>query len=175
MSVSAALAVAPEAELIGSIDERIDALELAIIEFTDVIEPNVEHVFTPGLYRRTLRAPASTIPGTVTIGTTYIHKQEHQFVVTKGVVLVSHGDGNWLRVEAPYYGITKVGTRRICIVIEDAEWSTFHPTTLTDIDEVERELFEFRTLPDGTNVQDRFRAALKAKMLSGELQKEIEP
>jgi hypothetical protein len=169
MSAASALTVVPEAELIGSIDERIDALELAIIEFTDIIEPDVEHVFTPGLYRRTLRAPAGAI------GTTYIHRQEHQFVVTKGVVEVSHGDGNWMRVEAPYYGITKVGTRRICVVFEDAEWSTFHPTTLTDIDEVERELFEFRTLPDGTNVQDRFRAALKAKMLSGELQKEIAP
>jgi hypothetical protein len=163
--------MAPTADtaLLAGIDERIDALELALCEHPGAIDLPLEHVITPGLYRRTLRAPAGTL------ATTYIHKQEHQFVVTKGVVSVSHGDGQWVEVAAPFFGITKKGTRRICFVVEDAEWTTYHPVPegMTDVDELERYLFDFRILPDGTNVRDRFRAALRSKALRDGHQKEI--
>lgn len=160
-----------EGELVASVDERIDALELAIIEKLHLLEPDLEHRFTPGLYIRTLRAPAGAL------ATTFIHLHEHPFVVTRGVVMVSTGDGNWTRVAAPHIGITPAGTRRICAVIEDAEWTTFHanPNDLTDIDELDRILFSFRTLPDGTNIRDRFKEALARQAIEGPQAKEINP
>jgi hypothetical protein len=144
--------------------KRVDQLELAICEHPNVVDLEIEHRFTPGLYIRTLRAD----PGI--LATTYIHKQEHPFVVTKGVVDVLTDESKWVRVEAPHIGITKVGTRRVCVVWEKAEWTTFHPIPegMTDIDEIERYIFDYRTLDDGTNVKDRFQAALTRKALASE-------
>lgn len=157
--------------LARSVDEAIDALELRIIEHPNIIDLPVEHRFTPGLYSRQLSAPAGTL------STTYIHKQEHQFVLLKGEVSV-YADINEqkvMRVCAPYHGITKAGTRRVVFVHEDAVWTTFHPTSATTVEEAEAELYDFRTLPDGTNVRDRFREALRDKTLNtGEAKKEIE-
>jgi hypothetical protein len=164
------LAVPHEVETGAGLD-RIDMLELALCEHPNAIELEVEHVLTPGLYRRTLRAPRDTV------ATTYIHKQEHQFVVTRGVILVSELDGEPpIEVRAPYFGVTKKGTRRVCIVVEDAEWTTYHPVPegMTNIDELEQYLFDFRVLPDGSNVRDRFRDALRAKALREGRPEEIE-
>lgn len=141
-------------------DERIDALELVICEHPGVIDLPVEHRFTPGLYSRELRAPAGVL------ATTFIHRQEHQFVLVAGEVSVREGlEGGARRISAPFVGVTKAGTRRVCFVHEDAIWITFHPTRATTVEEAEAELFDFRTLPDGTNVRDRFQAALRNKAL----------
>jgi hypothetical protein len=141
---------------------KVDALELAICETPNVVELEVEHRFTPGLYIRTLRAPFGIL------ATTYIHRHEHPFVVTRGVVEVLTEGNDWVLVEAPHVGITKAGTRRVCFVWHDAEWTTFHPNpdNVTDIDEIERLIFDYRTLDDGTNVKDRFAAALARRALA---------
>lgn len=140
-------------------DQKIDVLELALIRHPEAIELPVSHRFTPGLYIRELTAP----PGT--LATTYIHRQEHPFVVSAGEVSVYDGE-KVVRVRAPFSGITKAGTRRICYVHAAAVWTTFHPTKRTTVDEVEEELYEYRTLPDGTNVRDRFLEAVRAKELA---------
>jgi len=173
--VTADLIVATtEGELIAGPDEtalskeqwhkRIDELELRICELPTVVDLEVEHRFTPGMYIRTLRSDAGIL------ATTYIHRHEHPFVVTKGVVDVMTEEGHWVRVVAPYIGITKAGTRRVCFVWEAAEWTTFHPIPegLTDIDEIERLIFDYRTLDDGTNVKDRFQEALRRKAIAGQ-------
>lgn len=149
---------------------KVDEFELALCAHPNVIDLPVEHRFTPGLYIRTLRAQAG-------VGaTTFIHKQTHPFVVTKGVVLVGTDEGKLVEVRAPHFGITEAGTRRVCLVVEDAEWTTFHPIPegMTDIDEIERLLYEFRTLEDGTNVRDRFKDALAAKAIADSGTKEIQ-
>jgi len=153
-------------------DRRVDELELALCDHPGALELEVEHEFTPGLYIRTLRAPADVL------ATTYIHRQTHPFIVTEGVVLVGTREGDLVEVRAPHRGITKVGTRRICRVIEPAVWTTFHPIPEElgqDIEKIEEYLFEFRTLDDGTNVRDRFRDALARKALQTQHRKEIEP
>ena len=58
--------------------------------------------------------------------TSKIHKTEHPFIVSKGVVSVSIDAGEWQLIEAPYSGITKPGTRRILWVHEDTIWTTIH-------------------------------------------------
>jgi hypothetical protein len=150
-------------ELVLSDDEKIDLLEIAICSLPTVIDLPVKHTFTPGLYVRELRCPAGVL------ATTYIHKQEHPFVLAQGEVSVFADveETKVMRIKAPYMGVTKVGTRRVVYVHEDAVWLTFHPMEEKSIDEAERELFEFRTLPDGTNVKDRFRAALERQALPG--------
>lgn len=155
-------------DLTLSRDERIDALELALCKHPGAIDLPVVHRFTPGLYSRELRAPAGTL------ATTYIHRQEHQFVLVEGEVSVLEGlDGGAQRLVAPFVGVTKVGTRRVVFVHRDAVWITFHPTQAKTVEEAEAELFEFRTLPDGSNVRDRFRDALRNRQLEAQDQKEI--
>jgi hypothetical protein len=145
----------------ASRDERIDALELALCDHPGAVELEVVHRFTPGMYSRELRAPAGVL------ATTYIHRQRHQFVLIQGRVEVSHGDEPAVMISAPYHGITEKGTRRIVFVHEPAVWTTFHPTDKTTVEEVEAELYEFRTLPDGSNVRDRFLASVERKRLEG--------
>lgn len=150
-----------EALVCEATQRKIDALEAWICAQEAVVDLPIEHVVTPGLYRRTLRAPIDTL------ATTYIHRQEHQFVVTRGRVAVSDGESEPVEVEAPYFGVTKAGTRRVCLVLADAEWTTYHsiPEELTSIDEIEAHVFEYRTLPDGSNMKTRFQEALAAKAL----------
>lgn len=149
-------------------NERIDELELAMCESPDIFELDIEHGFTPGVYRRTLRAPAGTL------ATTYIHNTEHPFVVTKGVIAVlTEETGEWVYVQAPHIGVTKAGTRRVCFVFEEAEWTTFHSTNLTDVEAIEKEIFSYRILPDGTNIKDRAKMAIEMKKLNENKNKEL--
>jgi len=98
-------------------------------------EAPLKHVFTPGLYTRTIFMPANLFV------TSMIHRTEHPFMVSKGVCLVYiEGKNEWKKISAPYLGITKAGTRRLLMILEDTIWSTFHPTNLTDVEAIEREI-----------------------------------
>jgi hypothetical protein len=101
--------------------DKLDRLEGAMIHQPQVICP-VTHRFTPGLYIREIFIPAGTLL------TSAIHKTEHPFVVSVGVIRVHSGDDAPETFEAPYLGITKPGTRRLLLALEDTVWTTFHPT-----------------------------------------------
>lgn len=148
---------------------KLDAVEDYICGLDTVLDPSVnqpgltvEHVVTPGLYRRTLRAKRDIL------ATTYIHRHTHQYVLTAGKVAVSLGNGETVEVEAPCYGITLAGTRRAGLVLEDVEWTTYHPIPegMTEIDEIEAYVFEIRERPDGTNAKQLLREALAKKELA---------
>ena len=136
-------------ELVKSFDEKIDDLELFIQDNLPLIDLPLVHRFTPGLYIREIRAPAGTL------ATTFIHKTEHPFVLSQGVVSIFN-DGETIHVEAPYTGITKPGTRRVVLVHVDCVWTTFHPTNLTDIDQIEREILGVHERADGIDIYKRF-------------------
>ncbi len=110
--MSAALAHAPE----------FDKLEAAMACAPQACCP-VSHRFTPGLYIREILLPAGTLL------TSAIHKTEHPFVVSAGIVRVMEPGQPPVTIEAPYTGITTPGTRRLLYAIEDTIWTTFHPTT----------------------------------------------
>ena len=97
------------------------------------------HRFTPGMYIREIFMPAGAIL------TSKIHKTEHPFVVSKGRVKVLVENGEWQMIEAPFTGITKAGTRRLLVVLEDTVWTTFHVTDMTDVEEIERTILEPHT------------------------------
>lgn len=90
----------------------------------------LQHIFTPGLYTRTIFMPAGTLL------TSRIHLYEHPFVISQGVVEVRDDDGGWQSLRAPHIGVTKPGTRRVLRIIEDAVWTTFHVTNETDPEKI---------------------------------------
>ena len=79
------------------------------------------HFFTKGVYARQLFMPA----GEIIISK--IHKTQHQYIISKGIVEVQIDMDEWKLLEAPFHGITEVNTRRVLYVHEDCIWTTFHP------------------------------------------------
>lgn len=108
-------------ELTKSINDRIDELEVALIDNFDLYEMPLVHRFTPGLYTREIFMRAGLVV------TTMIHDSDHQFIVSQGVFDVKVNEGKWERVVAPYHNITKKGTRRVLVIYEDTVFTTVHP------------------------------------------------
>ena len=119
----------------AAISAEIDALEVKMMNLP-AAECPVVHSFTPGLYTREIFMPA----GATVVSK--IHKTEHPFVVSMGKVAVFIDGQGWQVITAPHRGITKPGTRRVAFILEDTIWTTFHPTTLTDVDEIEAAIIE---------------------------------
>ena len=118
--------------------DKFDDIERLIKSTCPAVECPVHHLFTPGLYSREFHAPAGSVV------TSKIHKTEHQYIVSSGYAKVWIDGVGWQEIRAPYRGITMPGTRRVLIVLEDLIWTTFHPTNLVDVDEIEREIIEER-------------------------------
>ena len=104
-------------------NEVVDQIEAEIVAKEPVVCP-LKHYFTPGLYSREIFIPAGTIL------TSKIHKTEHPYVVSLGKVAVIKEDDGVEIIEAPHFGITMPGTRRVLHTITDVIWTTFHPTAI---------------------------------------------
>lgn len=91
------------------------------------------HHFAPGIYMRELHIPRDMIT------TGKIHKYACLNILAKGKrsTLV---DGLIVTIEAPHIHLSPPGMKRVSYTHEDSVWITVHPTNLTDIDELEREL-----------------------------------
>jgi quercetin dioxygenase-like cupin family protein len=116
-------------------NERIDELERAMMQFP-AVECPIANQFTPGLYGRHIFMPKGTIL------TSKIHRTEHQYVVLSGRCMVWIEGEGWTEIVAPHVGITKPGTRRVLVMLEDTRWMTFHPTDKTDVDEIEVDIIQ---------------------------------
>ena len=102
--------------------------------------PETEHYFADGMYCRLVKRAA----GVLIVGK--VHKREHFYMVVQGAVAVIQ-DGAERRVyEAPSIIVSRPGTKRAVLAIEDSVCLTVHRTDLTDLDEIEAELIE----PDET-------------------------
>lgn len=119
-------------------NEVLDVLQLLMHEEQQVECPLI-HTFTKGLYSRQINMPKDSYI------ISKVHKTQHQFVVSQGVVDVYNVvDGTCERIIAPYSGITEPGTRRLLYICEDTIWTTFHVTDKTTPEEVEEEIIEKR-------------------------------
>ena len=107
-------------EKVSASNEGIDFLEKLMLDELEPCIEEIEHVHTNGLYGRLWKAPAGSL------WVTKIHKIDHQYVILKGAISVWI-DGVETVYEAPYHGVTQVGTRRVLYIWEDTEWITFHP------------------------------------------------
>jgi len=101
-------------------DDRLDELEVALLENCEPVHCLTTHMFTDGMYIREIFMPAGSLI------TSKVHKTEHPYIVSYGKVAVSIDGDDWDEITAPYTGITKPGTRRVLYIIEDCIWTTFH-------------------------------------------------
>jgi len=112
---------------------KVDRLEAALAILPQCDMP-LTHRFTPGLYMREIFMPK----GAIVISK--IHKTEHPFVILKGRANVWIDGQGVVKLKAPHVGITKPGTRRVLYIPEDCSWITFHPTSQTDLEQIEDEV-----------------------------------
>lgn len=125
------------------IDKLVFTIAKAIEDYPDKFyyaECPLVHTFTPGLYSRQITMPANKII------VSEKHLTEHQFIISEGVVSVWTEDNGWMTLQAPFHGITKVGTQRILITAMDTVWTTFHanPKGFTTTDEIYDDIIEKR-------------------------------
>lgn len=118
--------------------DKFDEFETGLSASQHTVELPLKHDFVPGMYIRTIYMPAGTLL------TSKIHMTEHPFVITKGCACVWIDNVGWQELRAPYTGITLPNTRRVLYIKEDCTWTTFHATTLTDVDEIEKMIIEPR-------------------------------
>ena len=93
------------------------------------------HHFSDGMYAREMFMPA----GSCVVGA--LHKTQHLYSVVKGHCLVTSQYGSE-EIQAPFLGETIPGTKRVIYAVTDCVWITYHPTNLTDVDEIEAALVE---------------------------------
>ena len=105
----------------------------SLMQAGDTVELNVQHHFSDGLYARELFIPA----GVCLVGA--LHKTRHMYMVVSGKCRVSSQYGNQ-EIVAPFMGETLPGTKRVIYAETDCVWVTYHPTELTDLDEIEKAL-----------------------------------
>lgn len=112
-------------ELTISNHDAIDKIEASMLQVGVPTEANIRNFFVAGLYVREMFVPVKEYDGVFI--TSEIHKTEHLFSLDKGSLIVSDGINPPVLMQAPYKGITKPGTRRIALVLEDVVWTTYHP------------------------------------------------
>lgn len=91
------------------------------------------HHFADGMYIREMHGPK----GMVVV--TKLHKTTHPYFVISGDVTVKTAEG-LVRIKAPYFGITKAGTKRVAYFHEDTIWITVHATKEKDLEKIESEV-----------------------------------
>ena len=122
-------------------NDIIDQME-GILASHEAVECPLTHSFVPGFYIREVFMPAGTFL------TSKIHKTEHPFYVSEGKVSVWI-DGKVQVIEAPYWGMTKPGTRRVLFIQKNCRWATFHanPDNCKDVIEIENRIIEAHDNP----------------------------
>jgi hypothetical protein len=88
------------------------------------------HRFTPGLYVRECFIPAGTLL------TTMVHLTEHPFTISAGTGRIFTEADGVSHYSAPFTGITQPGTSRLIYADTDTVWTTYHPTTETDLEKL---------------------------------------
>jgi hypothetical protein len=130
--------------------QRNSILELEnIMRTMPQVELRTDHYFADGMYARVLSRPA----GTLIVGK--VHKREHFYIIAKGKVMVGKEV-----YEAGTVIVSKPGTKRAVLALEDSVCLTVHRTKKRNLDKIEKQLIE----PDSTALFDA-RNKLKAKEL----------
>ena len=116
-------------------------LENAMRELPQVELPT-DHLFADGMYARKVFFKA----GIVAVGK--MHKRGHFFIVTKGKMQVGREV-----YEAGTVIVSKPGTKRAVMALEDSICMTVHRTNKRNLDKIEKELMEpdHKALFDASN------------------------
>jgi len=95
----------------------------------------LEHSFSDGIYTREIFIKK----GMIAIGK--IHKHEHTFFLLKGKLQIFTEKGV-IEMEAPIYGVSPSGTKRVVYALEDSVFINVHPNpeNIYDIEELEKKM-----------------------------------
>ena len=116
----------------NDITEMDRVLELQeIMREMPQVELQTDHYWADGMYCRVVARPA----GTVIIGK--VHKREHFYMVLKGAVQVGKDV-----YEAGSVIVSKPGTKRAVIALEDSICCTVHKSKKRNLDKLEKQLIE---------------------------------
>ncbi len=91
------------------------------------------HSFADGQYIREIFNPANEVI------VTKVHLRNHPFFLLEGKMSIITAEG-FETIEAPYYGVTKAGTRRIIMAHEDCRFVTVHRTDNLSVSDIEEEV-----------------------------------
>lgn len=114
----------------------IGHLQAAMSRLPQVRDMVTEHYFADGMYCRVVARSA----GTLIVGK--VHKREHFYMVVQGAVALIQDGAEQRIYEAPSVVVSKPGTQRAVLALEDSVCLTVHRTNNTDLEEIERELLE---------------------------------
>ena len=115
--------------------EKIEKLQQAMSEMPQCETMVTKHYFADGMYCRELWREA----GTLIVGK--VHLKEHFYIVANGLVRVTT-DSGVKDVRGPTVIVSKPGTKRAVLALEDSTCITVHRTDKTDLDEIEKDLIE---------------------------------
>jgi hypothetical protein len=118
-------------------------------------ELETEHYFSGGMYCRKLIRPA----GTLIVGK--VHKKDHFFMCAQGQI-IAWSEKGMVTLNAGDVLCSKAGTKRVTLAVTDAIGITFHKTSKTNLDKIEKELIE----PDELALYDSSNK-LKVQALEG--------
>lgn len=121
--------------------KRVDELEVAMMAFPAAAFP-IRHEYLPGMYIKTGIFAAHTLV------TGEEHTTRHPWVMLRGSMTIATPDGP-VTLTGPCRGITEPGTRRVAVVHEETEFSTFHATDLMDPEEIKAAITVKRHHRDG--------------------------
>jgi hypothetical protein len=106
-------------------------LENYIKDSMDNVELEVSHYQIPGVYVRAIYIPKDFVL------TSKIHKHECINIMTKGILVISEGNGDYKKLVPGDIFISSAGTKRAGYAVEDVVYVTAHHTFETDIDVIE--------------------------------------
>jgi len=117
--------------------EKIEVMEWIILNTMDNIADDLplRHFIHGGVYAREMMIPK----GVVLTGK--IHLVDHIFTLSQGDLSVMTDDGI-KRIQAPYTFEVRAGIKKIGFAHSDVICTTYHSTSLTNIEEIEKELFD---------------------------------
>jgi hypothetical protein len=121
-------------------DEAVSRFDKSISKSINYLGDNALHAMNPtthsfadGQYIREIYNPADAII------ITKIHKKNHPFFLLEGKMTIITLEET-ITIEAPHYGVTKAGTKRIIYTHEPCRFVTVHRTDSTSISEIEEEV-----------------------------------
>jgi hypothetical protein len=122
---------------------RTRAVDALIGKLLELPQPriNVRHIYGAGVYMRELSVAA----GLLIIGRE--HAKEHECLLVRGSLVFFNGDGSQTEMQAPAEWLAPPG-RKVARVVEDMTFVNVFKTDLTDVEELEREIFVDAAPPD---------------------------
>lgn len=130
---------------------------LKVMQETDPVDCPLVHHFAPGLYAREILLPKDSL----VVGK--IHKHAHVNNISKGSVVV-YTEFGLEEYHAPCQFISKAGTKRAVLALEDTVWTTYHPTSEIDLEIIEEQVIAKSFDDYNQFVLEQDRKALEVKL-----------